>query len=52
MLAIAVYVVFGVEASQISFFFFLYFCQQCGGIEQIVDTSRAGYCQEWKVKVR
>lgn len=50
MLAIAVYVVFGVEASQISFFFFLYFCQQCGGIEQIVDTSRAGYCQEWKVK--
>ena len=51
MLSVATHVAFGVEPSEISFFFFLYFCQMCGGIGQIIDTERKGYAQEWKVKV-
>ena len=51
MLSVATHVAFGVEPSEISFFFFLYFCQMCGGIAQIVDTERKGYAQEWKVQV-
>eukprot|EP00794_Sanderia_malayensis_P003686 gene3686-4203_t len=50
LLAVSVYVIFGAEMSQISFFYFLYFCQQCGGFLQIIDTERAGYAQEWKVE--
>ena len=51
MLSVAVHVMFGVEPMQLSFFYFLYFCQQCGGIFQIIDTEKKGYAQEWKVQV-
>ncbi len=52
MLATCIYVTFGVEMSQISFFYFLYFCQQCGGVAQLIDTEQKGYAQEWRVEVR
>ena len=51
MLSVATHVAFGVEPSEISFFYFLYFCQLCGGMGQIIDTERKGYAQEWKVQV-
>lgn len=52
MLAVGTHVAFGVETTEISFFYFLYFCQMCGGLAQIIDTERKGYAQEWKVQVR
>lgn len=51
MLSVATHVALGVEASQVSFFFFLYFAQMCGGLAQVIDGEKKGYAQEWKVKV-
>eukprot|EP00121_Abeoforma_whisleri_P011702 Awhi_evm1s10803 len=38
LLSIACVMVFGVEPSQISFLYFLYYCKCAGGVEALLDT--------------
>ena len=50
MLNVAVRSIFGIESSQISFFYFLYYCALAGGFSLLLDTS-PGTAQEYRAKV-
>ena len=47
---VAVRTVFGCESSQMSFFYFLYYCALAGGLNELLDTT-PGTAQEYRVKV-
>ena len=51
VMSCAMRTLFGCESSQLSFFYFLYYCAQAGGVNRLID-HQPGDAQQSRVQVR